>query len=158
MDPDARSLHEETLMPAIAQPPVIDFLSNRVRILADGASTSGAFGLVETLSAPPGSMPPLHVHDHTDEGFYVLEGELTLYTPGDRLTLRAGDYVLAPHGVPHTYRVGEHAARWLTMSLPAGHEAFVAAVSALTAPAPERLARIAADHGIEILGPPRTLP
>jgi quercetin dioxygenase-like cupin family protein len=145
-------------MPAIAHPPVIDFLSNRVRILADGASTSGAFGLVETLSARPGSMPPLHVHDETDEGFYVLEGELTLYTPGERLALRAGDYVLAPHGVPHTFRVGEHAARWLTVSLPAGHERFVAAVSAVSEPDPRQLLRIAAEHGIEILGPPGTLP
>ena len=145
-------------MPAIAHPPVMEFLSNRVRILADGASTSGAFGLVETLSAPPGSMPPLHVHDQTDEGFYVLEGELKLYTPGQQLTLCAGDYVLAPHGVPHTFRVGEHAARWLTVSLPAGHERFVAAVSALSAPDPIQLLRIAAEHGIEILGPPGMLP
>jgi quercetin dioxygenase-like cupin family protein len=145
-------------VPVIAQPPVVDFLSSRVRILADGASTSGAFGLVETLSAPPGSMPPLHVHDQTDEGFYVLEGELTLYTPGEQLTLHAGDYVLTPHGVPHTFRVGEHAARWLTVSLPAGHERFVEAVSALSEPHPKRLLRIAAEHGIEILGPPGTLP
>jgi quercetin dioxygenase-like cupin family protein len=145
-------------MPVIAQPTVIEFLSNRVRVLADGAGTAGAFGLVETLAAPPGDMPPLHVHRHTDEGFYVLEGQLTLYAPGRELTLQPGDYALVPHGVPHTYRVGERAARWLTASVPAGHERFVLAVSELVAPDPEQLIRIASEHGIEILGPPGTMP
>ena len=83
---------------------------------------------------------------------------LTLYAPGEQLTLRPGDYLLAPRGVPHTYRVGEQPARWLVTSLPAGFERFVAAVSELDAPDPEQLGRIAAEHGIEILGPPGQLP
>ena len=145
-------------MLAIAQPPVIDFLSHRVRILADGAATADGFGLVETLAAPPGSMPPLHVHHHHDECFYVLEGELTLYTPGEEVTLRPGDYLPAPRRVPHTYRVGEQPARWLTTSLPAGFERFVVAVSEHANPDPEQLSRIAAEHEIDILGPPGTLP
>jgi quercetin dioxygenase-like cupin family protein len=123
-------------MLAPAQPPVIDFLSNRVRILVDGVTTAGALGLVETMAAAPGEMPPLHVHDHTDEGFYVPEGEPTLYTPGEQVTLRAGDYLLAPRGVPHTYRVGERPARWLVTSIPSGYERFVAAVSKPPRPTP----------------------
>jgi mannose-6-phosphate isomerase-like protein (cupin superfamily) len=140
------------------QPPVIDFLSNRVRILADGAATGGALGLAETLSAPPGVMPPLHVHHHSDEAFYVLEGELTVYTPGEQVTLRPGDYLLAPRRIPHTYRVGDQPARWLVMSIPAGLERFMVAVSKLAAPDPERLGPIAEEHGIAILGPPGALP
>jgi quercetin dioxygenase-like cupin family protein len=142
----------------LTQAPVIDFLSGRVRILADGDATAGALGLVEMVEAPPGDMPPLHVHRETDEGFYLLEGELTLYTPGEQVTLGPGDYLLAPRGIPHTYRVGAQPARWLVTSLPAGFERFVAAVSELDAPDPERLGRLAAEHGIEILGPPGMLP
>jgi hypothetical protein len=41
---------------------------------------------------------------------------------------------------------------------PAGFERFVAAVSRLDEPAPETLAAVAAEHDIEILGPPGTLP
>jgi quercetin dioxygenase-like cupin family protein len=145
-------------MLATTQPPVIDFLSNRVRIFVDGAETAGALGLVETVEAPPGSMPPLHVHHHADEGFYVLEGELTLYAPGEEVTLRPGEYLLAPRGIPHSYRVGEQPARWLVTSIPSGFERFVAAVSELAEPDPEQLGRIAAEHGIEILGPPGMLP
>jgi quercetin dioxygenase-like cupin family protein len=142
----------------VAQAPVIDFLAGRVRILADGDATAGALGLVETVEAPAGDMPPLHVHHAHDEGFYVLEGEVTLYTPGDQVTLKPGDYLLAPRGVPHTYRVGAEPARWLVTSVPAGFERFVAAVSEHDAPDPERLGRLAAEHGIEILGPPGMLP
>lgn len=89
---------------------------------------------------------------------YVLAGELTISTPGEQVTLLPGDYLLAPRGVPHTYRVGAQPARWLTTSLPAGFERFVVAVSELTAPDTEQLARIAAEHEIEILGPPGMLP
>ena len=138
--------------------PIIRFLSHRVRILADGAATAGALGLVETLAAPAGDMPPLHVHHHVDEGFYLLEGELTFYMPGQEVRLRPGDYVLGPRGVPHTYRVGPQPARWLTTSSPAGFERFVVAVSEIGAPDPERLGRVAAEHGIDILGPPGALP
>jgi hypothetical protein len=63
-----------------------------------------------------------------------------------------------PRGVPHTYRVGDAGARWLVTSSPAGFERFVAAVSASATADPAELARLAADHGIEILGPPGMLP
>jgi quercetin dioxygenase-like cupin family protein len=139
---------------ATAAPPVIEFLTNRVRILA----STGALGLVETVEAPPGDMPPLHVHHTHDEGFYVLEGELTLYTPGEQVSVAAGEFALTPRGVPHTYRVGEARARWLVTSSPSGFERFVAAVSAIGMPDPAELTRIAAEHGIEILGPPGMLP
>jgi quercetin dioxygenase-like cupin family protein len=137
-----------------AAPPAIDFLGNRVRILAE----RGSLGLVETVEAPAGDMPPLHVHHTHDEGFYVLEGEVTLYTPGAETTLRAGEFLLAPRGVPHTYRVGDTPARWLVTSSPAGFEQFVAAVSASATADPAELGRLAAEHGIEILGPPGMLP
>jgi hypothetical protein len=56
----------------------IHFLHNQVRIHISGAETAGAFALLE-VSGPPGDQPPLHVHHHDDEGFYVLAGELTLW-------------------------------------------------------------------------------
>jgi uncharacterized cupin superfamily protein len=107
---------------------------------------------------PPGHMPPLHVHHAEDEGFYVLEGEVTLFLPGEAVVCRPGDFVLAPRGVPHAYRVGDRPARWLVTSTPAGFERFVADVAALGDPDPESLGRVAAEHDIEILGPPGDLP
>ena len=66
--------------------------------------------------------------------------------------------MLAPRGIPHTYRVGDRPARWLVTSIPAGFERFVAAVGALDEPDPATLGAVAAEHDIEILGPPGELP
>jgi quercetin dioxygenase-like cupin family protein len=137
------------------------FLHNRVRIHISGAETGGALALLEE-TGPPGDQPPLHVHHHEDEGFYVLDGELTLWVGDAVHVLRAGEGILAPRGVPHTLRVGDSEARWLVMSSPAGFEDFVRAIATpeppTTMPDPEELARAAAAHGIEILGPPGMLP
>ena len=65
---------------------------------------------------------------------------------------------LAPRGVPHAYRVGDTPARALVLSSPGGFEAFVRAVASLPEVDPGALAVTATEHGIEILGPPGTLP
>jgi quercetin dioxygenase-like cupin family protein len=136
----------------------LSFLDNRVRIHISGAQTAGAFALLEAW-APPGSQPPLHVHRDDDEGFYVLEGELTLWIADETRVLRPGDAALAPKGASHTLRVGADGARWLVTSTPAGFERFVRAVAALEgAVDPNRLARVAAEHAIDLLGPPGMLP
>lgn len=135
------------------------FLRNRVHIHISGLQTDGAFALLES-TGPAGDHTPLHVHHLDDEGFYVLDGQLTLWAGDDKHVLRAGESVLAPRGVPHTLRVDSDA-RWLVTSAPAGFEAFVRAVGT-PAPGPlpslDELARTAAQHAIEILGPPGMLP
>jgi quercetin dioxygenase-like cupin family protein len=135
------------------------FLRNRVRIHISGLETDGGLALLES-TGPAGDHTPLHVHQVDDEGFYVLDGRLTLWAGDDQHVLRAGDSILAPRGVPHTLRVDEDA-RWLVTSTPAGFEAFVRAVGTPDPgplPTPDELARTAAQHGIEILGPPGMLP
>ena len=137
----------------------LDFLGVRARILAHGDVTGDQFGLVEMLDASPGTMPPLHVHHTHDEGFYVLSGQVSLHMPGRQVTLRPGDFFLAPRSVPHTYRVtNEGPASWLCTSNPSGFERFVAAVGGLNSHDPEAVTVVAAEFGIEILGPPGTMP
>jgi quercetin dioxygenase-like cupin family protein len=135
------------------------FLRNRVHIHISGLETEGGFALLES-TGPAGDHTPLHVHHLDDEGFYVLDGRLTLWAGDDEHVLRPGDSILAPRGVPHTLRVDEDA-RWLVTSSPAGFEAFVRAVGTpdpAPLPTPDELARTAAQHGIDILGPPGMLP
>jgi quercetin dioxygenase-like cupin family protein len=136
----------------------LTFLGTRCRILATADSTGGTYGLVDMIEVPPGDMPPLHVHHTHDEGFLLLEGEISLFLPGREIALRAGEFVLAPRGVPHTYQVGDAPARWLVVSTPASFEQFVEDVAALEELTPEALAAAGAAHGIEILGPPGTMP
>jgi len=48
--------------------------------------------------------PPLHFHPHTDEAFYVAEGELTIVFPDEEFVAPAGTLVFIPRGVVHTVR------------------------------------------------------
>ena len=126
----------------------------RARILLRGEDTGGTLGLTDMVDVPAGDMPPLHVHHSHDEWFYVLDGSVTFYMPGREIPLEAGDSLFAPRGVPHTYRVGEQPARWIAGSTPGGFEQFVVEVAALGELDPTSLTAVAAEHGIEILGPP----
>ena len=134
------------------------FLGARCRILADAESTGGRYGLVDMIEVPAGDMPPLHIHHTHDEGFLLLEGELSLFLPGREIALKPGEFALAPRGVPHVYQVGDAPARFLVLSSPAGFEGFVRDVTELDEVTPETLGATGAAHDIEILGPPGTLP
>jgi quercetin dioxygenase-like cupin family protein len=140
------------------------FIANLAEVLVDRED----FSLVR-MHAAAGDQPPLHVHEHEDEGFYVLEGSLTLWVgDADPVTLVPGEFALAPHGIPHTYRVGDSRGLFLVTSAPGPFVSFLRSAGAPAArpelpvldgpPDPERLALIAADHGITLLGPPGTLP
>jgi quercetin dioxygenase-like cupin family protein len=148
----------QTATPTITSAEELMFLGARARILATSASTDGTYGLVDLIEVPAGDMPPLHVHHTHDEGFLLLEGELSLFLPGREIALRPGEFVLAPRGVPHTYQVGDAPARWLIVSTPASFEQFVEDVAALDELTPDALAAAGAASGIEILGPPGTMP
>jgi quercetin dioxygenase-like cupin family protein len=134
------------------------FLGARCRVLADSAGTGGRYGLIDMIEVPAGDMPPLHVHRAHDEGFLLLDGELSLFLPGREIALEPGEFVLAPRSIPHTYQVGNAPARFLVLSSPGGFEEFVREVAALEQLTPEALEAVAAKHDIEILGPPGALP
>jgi quercetin dioxygenase-like cupin family protein len=134
----------------------IRFLDSRARVHAASAETSG-FALLE-IDAPPGSQPPLHVHRKEGEGWFVLDGEITLWVGDETHTLRPGQFLFAPPRIPHTLRMGERGAHYLVIA-GEGFEAFVRAVGALDgAPDPVEMTRLAAKHGIDLLGPPGMLP
>jgi mannose-6-phosphate isomerase-like protein (cupin superfamily) len=144
------------------------FLDTLVRVHVRGEETSGRYSVVESLE-PPGHQPPPHVHHDDDEGFYVLEGEITVWAGERETVLGPGDFINAPRGVPHTFRVTSAApARMLVTSAPARFDAFVREFGTPAArdelpvvdgpPDVERLVATAARHGVEILGPPGMLP
>jgi hypothetical protein len=80
------------------------------------------------------------------------------YLPGESVTLRAGEFFLAPRDIPHAYEVGADGARVLVSSAPSGFERFVAEVADLDAVDPATLTAVAATHGIDSLGPPGARP
>src|SRR5947207_4189361 len=92
------------------------------RFLATGEDTSGKYALWEAL-VPPGGGPPPHVHSREEEGFYVLEGEITLRVGEKTIIAGAGMFANLPVGTPHSFK-NESAlpARMLISIAPAGLE------------------------------------
>ena len=54
----------------------------------------------------PGESPPLHVHDDTEQVFYVLDGAgtLTLGASGRTHRVQPGDVVVVPPSTPHAIK------------------------------------------------------
>ena len=59
------------------------------RFLATGEDTNGKYALWEAV-VPPGGGPPPHVHSREEEGFYILEGEITVQVGDERLVATPG--------------------------------------------------------------------
>src|SRR5262245_21711829 len=136
------------------------------RFLATGEDTSGKYALFEALVSPGGGPPP-HVHRREEEGFYILEGEIT-FTIGDkRLVGSAGLFANMPVGTPHSFKnESGKPARMLISVAPAGLEKMFFEVGvpvppgATTAVPPtqeeiERLLAVAPKYGGEIRLPGR---
>src|SRR5947199_2617678 len=132
------------------------------RFLATGEDTNGKYALWEAL-VPPGGGPPMHVHSREEEGFFVLEGEITFTVNGERIVAKAGTFANMPVGTPHSFKnESDRPAKMLLSVAPAGLEQMFfecgvpLAEGATTALPPtkdeiEKLLAIAPKYGIEIL-------
>ncbi len=67
------------------------------------SDTAGNLFVIEHKGLQPGAGPALHLHYSQEEWFYVMEGEVAFQVGGQRLSLRAGESVLAPRRVAHTF-------------------------------------------------------
>jgi quercetin dioxygenase-like cupin family protein len=131
------------------------------RFLAVGEDTDGHYALSEAL-VPPGGGPPPHVHSREEEGFYILEGEVTSTINGERVVAAAGMFANMPVGTPHSFKnESDRLARMLISVAPAGPEqrfievGVLLAEGANTALPPtkdeiEKLLAVAPEYGIEI--------
>ena len=118
--------------------------------------TAGSWSMFEAHWGLEGG-PPLHVHQVEDEWFYVIEGEYVVQVGEERFGLTAGDSLLAPRQVPHTYaHLGNGQGRLLIAYQPAGDmEEFFLEVSKLAGPpSASEVQRVFRAHGMEVLGPP----
>jgi mannose-6-phosphate isomerase-like protein (cupin superfamily) len=138
-------------------------IGGRFTVQADSAATERRFALLE-MTAYRSTEPPLHVHHHEDEAWYVLDGHLTVFVGDEALDAPAGTFVFAPRGLPHCFTVDVEPTRALALVSPAGFEHFVLELGeparedtpprGLAIPGPEVMAPFRARHGIEVLGPP----
>jgi mannose-6-phosphate isomerase-like protein (cupin superfamily) len=67
-----------------------------------GADHGGAGVCLIFVEAPPGHGPSLHRHPY-EEVFVVQEGEATFVAGGEERVVRAGEVVIVPAGMPHSF-------------------------------------------------------
>jgi len=135
-----------------------------VEIKPPAADTGGQMTIVE-VTEHPGAEAPLHVHHRDDEGFWVLEGEVTFEVGDETIEASAGHYVFGPRDIPHRFTVGDRGCRMLFILVPGGIEDLIRATSepapSSTLPPPsdeeptaeetEGLKAIIKEHGYELL-------
>ncbi|MBL8127834.1 MAG: cupin domain-containing protein [Chloroflexia bacterium] len=68
----------------------------------EGTHYGGVPASLIFFNGPPGSGPRLHRHPNP-ELFVIEEGEATFVVDDERVTATAGQIVIAPAGVPHTF-------------------------------------------------------
>jgi mannose-6-phosphate isomerase-like protein (cupin superfamily) len=113
---------------------------------ASRRSTGGALSVFETII---GTGPPLHVHDHEDECFYVLDGELSVRCGGESFSAVGGSFVFLPRRRPHRFWAAGQPAKLLLIAVPAGIEHYFAQINASANDAERQ--RIGERYGIRVV-------
>ncbi len=107
--------------------------------------------------APASFGPPRHLHHRADEVIELIEGQAVFWTPNLSFVLAPGDLVLLPKLGPHTWRAyGPKGIRFTATFIPGGFERFFQDIQRrrLLATDVAELRAVAADVGMDILGPP----
>ncbi|MEY9625998.1 cupin domain-containing protein [Sinorhizobium fredii] len=135
---------------------VLEVFGETVIVRGDAGGTLLDAAVIEEI-VPPSVGAPLHRHSREDEISYVIEGTFRIWRGNEVLDVGPGGVALLPRHQVHTFKnIGAGPGRLLTVILPAGFERFFKVV-AERRPMDEDLAEIAtiaAEFGLEILGPP----
>ncbi len=126
-----------------------------VNLLLSKKDTDGHMSIFDYEGNSKGG-PPLHVHHHQDEVFFVTAGEYFFQAGEERFRLVAGDTIFLPRKVPHTWTQLTDKGKMLFFFQPAGKmEEFFKLYRTQTSPlSPEEGARQFSNHEMTVLGPP----
>jgi len=114
-----------TNMPLLCKPNegrTIAVVGDVSSFLAIGDDTNDKYAIWEAI-VPHGGGPPPHIHSQEEEGFYILEGEITFTVNGERIVATAGMFANMPVGTPHSFKnESDRLAKTLISVAPAGLE------------------------------------
>ncbi|MBA3629758.1 MAG: cupin domain-containing protein [Actinobacteria bacterium] len=137
-----------------------DFLGFRVADLH--SDHDSACAVLEWHAPPRSGGPPIHFHDHTEEGFYVVRGEIALLIDDDELVRGPGTYTLVRAGQRHTFwNPGQEPADYLTLISPPGFEVYLRELARGLQQAPSEedavalRKRLGESYDVTVLGQPR---
>jgi mannose-6-phosphate isomerase-like protein (cupin superfamily) len=81
-------------------------LTGEKALLIESASESGGARIVADFAVEEGGFVPggEHVHDHLEEHFEVLQGDITFLLDGQEKTVSGGEQITVPRGRWHRWR------------------------------------------------------
>jgi quercetin 2,3-dioxygenase len=125
---------------------------NRNDIKVSAKDTGTELSIFEYNGKEKGG-PPLHLHYHQDEVFYVAEGDYIFQCDEEKYKLGKGDMIFLPREIPHTFAQLTDSGRLLYFFQPAGKmEEFFRASS--NASSQNDGVDLFEKHDMKIVGPP----
>ena len=110
---------------------------NHIRCLISAADTSGQLAFFENRLFP-GAKIPVHIHQHEDEYWYIMDDGLEIQLGTERLIIKANTLLAIPAGTEHAvFHTGNALVRAVFFTTPGGPETFFEGLSKLLQ-APER--------------------
>lgn len=135
----------------------IQVLSDQLRLLLRSADSPHQMSAM-VVEVPPGGFVPPHRHGREEEGYFVLDGELTLTVAGETRTLGAGDFGHVLPRTVHAYANGSDApVRFLAWTVGGPIDRFFEAMSERVKRMPQdaaAMAEVTARFGVEMVGAP----
>lgn len=130
--------------------------SNILDVKVSGKDTNGDLAVFEQTSLSPKRGTPLHIHPNQDEVFKVQEGEYLFQVGQDRYELKTGDSIFLPRKVAHAWTQLSERGKMTVILQPAGklEEFFVTMAALQKEPTQAEIAKIFADHDMQVIGPP----
>lgn len=115
------------------------------------AETGGAYAILEQ-EIPAGHGPPLHVHRHETETFYILEGTFEFTVGDSKIPAPVGTLVAGPRDIPHTFRnVGTAPGKILLTVIPGRFSEYFIEVDDIPDRDLDTIKRLCAKYDCEIL-------
>lgn len=99
-----------------------------MNFVVDKSQTNGAYSIIEA-KARKGGEPGLHYHEHEDEAFFMLEGEMMVVIGEKEYHVKPGDYIFLPRMIPHTQKFITETIHTILMISPAGLEEYFRAAT-----------------------------
>lgn len=127
---------------------VLQVLGEAITVKIGGERTGGRYAVIEEVS-PVDSGPPLHLHRHEDEIFYVVEGEIEFQIGEQRFRAKPGSTAFLPKDIPHTFRnVGTTPSKVHVVIIPARFAGFFEDIHALPKPTPEQAVELGKKYDL----------
>ena len=129
---------------------------NVLDIKISGNDTENDLAVFEQTGLTPKGGPPLHIHPKQDEWFYVIEGEYLFQVGEEKYEMKAGDTIFLPRNIQHAFIQLTDKGKMIVSYLPAGKmESFFQVTDSWTSPpSKEEIAKVFAEHEMNIVGPP----